>query len=586
MFRRLQWKLVAMFAAAVMIIMTVVGTFMLGSVISNNQDSFLDRMERVVAGDFSDTLKDTLVSGTATPQELGKIIDVYSGQLGLGTDRKCYILSAEGKVISAENVGVEKTPNIISAMSGQTGTKFQINAGYMDYAYLLNVGNRNYIIYIRDSGRALNELVRSMVDIVLKAILFAILASIFLCYFLARTITSPLSVLTEKAEDFAAGKFDSNLEHTSDDEIGTLIETFNYMGGVMRNALSEIEGEKHKIEVILEQVSSGIVAFNDEQKIIHINRAGKNLLRIRDTEKVSFDEFFKKLGLDVTMAEFMYLKKNRTEHRELELNKKKLNLTFAPFRIDEEKVKGVVCVLEDRTEEFRLEESRKKFVAEVSHELKTPLTTISTYTETILDGDDDMDTVKSLVGTVHKEAEKMTNLVKNLLTLSKYDAKAVDLELELFYLDELARDVVKTYKIEAEKKNIDILFNLTSDSPRVNADRFMIERVIRNIISNAVKYTNEGGTIKVYAGYIYNEAYIKVEDNGIGIPEEDVKHIFDRFYRVDKARSRALGGTGLGLSIAKEIMERHGGSITAESKVGEFTRMTIKIPMNIEGKEE
>mgnify|MGYP001105806123 FL=1 len=239
-----------------------------------------------------------------------------------------------------------------------------------------------------------------------------------------------------------------------------------------------------------------------------------------------------------------------------------------------------MCAFEDVTEQFNLEESRRKFVAEVSHELKTPLTTIGAYTETLIDNHPvDSDTTLSFLKTIQNETVKMTTLVKNLLTLSKFDARSIEMKREYFSLDTLVRDIVSTFGVEAKNKDLKMKYNTVNEIPLIYADKFQIERAIKNIISNSIKYTPENGEIKVFVGCMNSEAYIKIEDNGIGIPESDLAHIFERFYRVDKARSRDQGGTGLGLSIAKEIIQQHKGTISMESKVGEYTKVTIKLPI-------
>ena len=324
-----------------------------------------------------------------------------------------------------------------------------------------------------------------------------------------------------------------------------------------------------------------IMAFNTKQEAILINSAAKKMLKIEDLTKISFDSFFKDLNANVCMAEFMYLKKFRTDAREIEVNNKHIKAYFVPFKYEDDIIAGVVCVFSDVTEQFNLEKSRKKFVSEVSHELKTPLTTIGTYTETLIDSHPaDKDMTLSFLKTIHNETTKMTNLVKNLLTLSKFDAQSVEMNKEFFDLGTLVKEIVSTFKIEMENKNLSVMDNIVNDIPAVYADAFQIERAVKNIISNAIKYTPQDGEIKVFVGCLYNEAYIKIEDNGVGIPENDLPHIFERFYRVDKARSREQGGTGLGLAIAKEIIENHGGSIMMESKFGKYTRVTIKIPIN------
>ncbi len=585
MFKRLQWKMVVMFVALVFITMLIAGIFMMSTIIEVYQDEFIHQQSSVISGDFAVSLKNVFNSKGTDEEKIAKAentISLYAGKMGLSVERECYILDAKtGRVVASHSgtkPDIEKTPNIISAMAGETGESFSFSAGYMDYAKNFSAGDNEYIIYVKDNRNSINSLLNNMLSIIVKALIISAIASVFLCFFFSKTITKPITVLTEKAEDFAEGNFESRLDVSSQDEIGTLMETFNYMGGVMNNALAEVAGEKHKVEVILENVNNGIVAFNTEQKVIHINSAANNMFGDLLSDDTKFDDFWRELGTDLSMEEFLYLNKFKTEERMLEFGSSRINAYIVPFKI-EKNVAGVVAVFEDITKQFNLEESRRKFVAEVSHELKTPLTTIGTYTETLLDGYlDDKEMAASLLKTVHNETGKMTALVKNLLTLSRYDAQKEELQKEIISLDEVLRDIVDTFSMEADKKGINLTYNLTTRSPLVLGDRLQLERAVKNIISNAIKYT-DSGAVKVFCGFVYNEAYVKVEDTGRGIPQKDLPHIFERFYRVDKARSRELGGTGLGLSIAKEIIESHGGTISAESSLGKGTKFTIKIPV-------
>ena len=591
MFKKMQWKIVCIFVALVLAIMLVVGFYMFASVVRLYSDNFQAQMDKVMSGDFTDAVSEALWSDLPQSEKANRVntvISAYSSQLGLSEQRQCAVLDAkDASRIFTTGAGIgalEKTPNIIQAMSGVTGRGIRSNAAYMDYAYFIKGGKTHpsgYIIYVRDSKQSVNSVTHNTLYIIIQAMLFGVLASVFLGYFLSKTITNPISVLTEKAEDFAEGNFDSNLEVQSKDEIGTLVETFNYMGGVMKSAISEVAGEKHKLEIILEHINNGIIAFNTKQEVISVNQAAKKMFRIDETDTIRFDKFFADLNADVCMAEFMYLSRFRTEMRDIEINHKHIKAYFLPFEFEVDRVAGVVCVFSDVTEQFNLELSRKKFVAEVSHELKTPLTTIGTYTETLLDNypvGDEM--TISFLKTIHNETDKMTNLVKNLLTLSRFDAQSIEINKEFFDPDMLVMDVVETFLIEAENKGLKLIYNKVNDIPNILGDVYQIERVVKNIISNSLKYTPKGGEIRVFASCLYGDVYIKIEDTGQGVPEQDLPHIFERFYRVDKARSREQGGTGLGLAIAKEIVENHGGTISMESRLGEYTKVTIKLPVN------
>ena len=221
---------------------------------------------------------------------------------------------------------------------------------------------------------------------------------------------------------------------------------------------------------------------------------------------------------------------------------------------------------------------RKRFVADVSHELKTPITSIMGYADTLLENEVDEETNKKFLERISAEAGRMSKLVQDLLTLSRYDTSRVKIEKTEFDLGELVKYTFDGLDLEMKKKNQTGECFVTSNVPLVYADRSGIERVVLNILTNAIKYTPENGAIKVYVGFVYNDAYIKIIDTGIGIPKDDLDKIFERFYRVDKARTREMGGTGLGLSIAKEILDQNNGMIDIKSEQGKGTEVVIRIP--------
>ena len=238
----------------------------------------------------------------------------------------------------------------------------------------------------------------------------------------------------------------------------------------------------------------------------------------------------------------------------------------------------MISIVQDITEHVKLDNMRKEFVADVSHELKTPITSIMGYADTLLEGDYDDATKTKFLNVIASEARRMAKLVTDLLSLSRFDTNRSKVEKTEFDLGELVKKCQEKLQIEIDKKHHKVENLVTANVPLVYADKSGIERVVLNILSNSIKYTKENGTIKIYVGFVYNDAYIKIIDNGMGIPEEDLSRIFERFYRVDKARSRELGGTGLGLSIAKEILNQNGGTIDIKSEVGKGTEVVIRVP--------
>lgn len=354
-------------------------------------------------------------------------------------------------------------------------------------------------------------------------------------------------------------------------------EIFGLMTTELKDQLNEVSTKKNQIETILRHMTDGIVAFNMNGEIILINPEAKKLLSIRP-EDTTFEDIFNKFKLDINMEKIIYLENWTSSEQRVEVDDKYINIYFAPFKNQDDRPDGVIAVVQDITEHVKLDNMRKEFVADVSHELKTPITSIMGYADTLLEGEYDKETQDKFLNVIATEARRMAKLVTDLLTLSRYDSKKKKTEKVAFDLGELVKRCQDKLAIEIKKKNHTVNCFVTADVPPVYADKDDIERVVLNILTNSIKYTKDGGEIKIYVGFVYNDAYIKVFDNGIGIPEEDLNRIFERFYRVDKARTREMGGTGLGLSIAKEILDKNGGSIDIKSVVGQGTEVVIKIP--------
>ena len=354
-------------------------------------------------------------------------------------------------------------------------------------------------------------------------------------------------------------------------------DTLGLMTTELKDKLSEVSTQKNQIETILLHMTDGIIAFNRQGEIILINPAAKKLLSI-GPEDNNFEDIFKKFNLNINMEKIIYLENWTSTEQRIPVEDKYAKVIFAPFKNENERPDGVIAVIQDITEHVKLDNMQKELVADVSHELKTPITSIMGYADTLLEGEYDKETQDKFLNVIATEARRMAKLVTDLLTLSRYDNNKKTTQKETFDLGDLVKKCQDKLAIEAKKKNHNVNCFVTADVPPVYADKYDIERVVLNILSNSIKYTKEGGEIKIYVGFVYNDAYIKVFDNGIGIPEEDLSRIFERFYRVDKARTREMGGTGLGLSIAKEILDKNGGSIDIKSVVGQGTEVVIKIP--------
>ncbi len=444
--------------------------------------------------------------------------------------------------------------------------RVKIILGIIVFAILLiatmNIVNIQLVKSSNISQEIIADICNNIKIVTIVSLVILLVAILVLIKILSKYVIYPVDKLIKSGEKIN----NSNKE-----------DMIDMMTSELENKLSEVSSQKNQIETILLHMTDGIIAFNRQGEIILINPAAKQLLSI-GPEDNTFDDIFQKFKLDINMEKIIYLENWTSTEQRIEVEDKFVNVYFAPFKDELDRPDGVIAVVQDITEHVKLDNMQKEFVADVSHELKTPITSIMGYADTLLEGDYDKETQEKFLNVIASESRRMARLVTDLLTLSRYDNNKNKTKKVQFDLGDLVKKCQEKLAIEIKKKNHDVKCFVTADVPLVYADKDDIERVILNILTNSIKYTKENGEIKIYVGFVYNDAYIKIFDNGIGIPEEDLSRIFERFYRVDKARTREMGGTGLGLSIAKEILDKNGGSIDIKSVVGKGTEVVIKIP--------
>jgi len=394
---------------------------------------------------------------------------------------------------------------------------------------------------------------RNITIIIIFTVSFVIL-SIIIIWFTTKVITKPIYKLIKSAEKMAEGEEFKNIPFYNTKrttEIDALIHSFERITAGLKENLNEVTRQKKQFETILLHMTDGIIAFNLEGNVMHINPAAVKLLELEKKNKNDFNKIFESIDKDLNMEKIIYLENWTASEKQINIKDKYLKISFAPFKDEVERPAGVIVLIQDITEHVRLDNMRKEFIADVSHELKTPLTSVLGYAETLANSDYDAELQEKFLGVITSETIRMTKLVNDLLTLSKYDDTGTKWEKSEFDLGKLVKKCQENLQIEANKKKQKLECFITSNVPPVYADKDGIERVVLNILSNSIKYTDDGGNIKIYVGFVYNDAYIKIIDNGIGIPQDDLNRIFERFYRVDKARTRKMGGTGLRISYCK-----------------------------------
>ena len=423
---------------------------------------------------------------------------------------------------------------IIAAMGYINYTNLQIVAGE-------TIGTNEQSIAI------LQNMQNQIMIITLTTMCIFTLICILVGVFISQKIISPISRLIENAKKITSGEEIATQELSSDksqNEVDDLVNAFYMMTKELKENLNEVSRQKNQIETILLHMTDGIIAFNMNGRILLINPAATRLLRLIP-EDDNFEKIFEKLNVDVNLEKIIYLENWTSTEERVIIGDNYAHLHFAPLKNDDETPAGVIVVIQDITEHVRLDNMRKEFVADVSHELKTPITSIMGYSDTLLEDEYDKETQDKFLSVIATEARRMAKLVTDLLSLSKYDNNEIVQEKTEFDLGELVKQCQDKVQLEIEKKEQTVECFVTANVPAVYADKDGVERVVLNILTNSIKYTPNGGNIKIYVGFVYNDAYIKIIDNGIGIPEEDLSRIFERFYRVDKARTREMGGTGL-----------------------------------------
>lgn len=578
MLKSLQWKMVTMFLLLVLVILTIAGTFLILSVTDFYNQTFAEEMDAVFAPSFLQQFENS-----DSEEYLLTTLSAHTARMGIDSYRNYYVLSvSDGRIVGssaeADSLLSMNTPNMITALSGNVGREIDSQASYMDYAVPVKMAEKNYIIYINDTKNELMGIIRQIYMIIIQALLLGLVIAFILGYFLSKAITTPIANLTKKAKRLSEGEFEYKIDVKSDDEIGRLTMTFNDMSAKLQETLLEISREKNKVEAMLLNMTDGIMAFDTSGALMHVNPTAKKMFCLRDGEPLFFDEFFASVGADIQMGDLLYLNDSGKCERDIDFRSVHLKANFVAFEDEQDNTGGVLIVLHDITKQQKLDLSRREFVANVSHELRTPLTTLKTYAETLRDMLENNQTALTFVDTILNETDRMTRLVKDLLVLSSLD-HSVHLNKTAFPLRRLLCDVVTTMQLVAKEQRHTITFSATTELPDFYGDRDKLEQLMYNIISNSIKYTPDGGKIEVFAGKLYDDVYIKICDNGIGIPEKDLQQIFERFYRVDKARSRELGGTGLGLAISKGIVEAHGGTIKITSKIDKGTEVLITLPV-------
>ncbi|MBQ8836290.1 MAG: HAMP domain-containing protein [Clostridia bacterium] len=581
----LYFKIILILVIFILIVMSVVGAVLISNVLAYYNGEFSECMEQNFSSGsqlrvyLENALGDT--NGFAENQR--SILDAYSSKLGIDDYRAYYILDGEGNFLAGSDGAdgsIALTPNLIKAIGGDVGSSENQSSDFADFALPLSNGGTGCIIYIRDTQEELGEITWMLFSIILQALFIGLIIAFVLAFFLARAISQPLSRLTAGVQRVASGNFKEKIRVQSNDEIGVLTENFNHMSRMIEENLDDINGEREKLETVLSCLKDAVLTFGEDGKPLQINDSARKLFK-EDIDRISLDYMFSLLNFDKDDID-IDLGSEGGGVPAVHYRGRVYELYFGNIRYREsEKMRdGFIVAIHDVTQSYQLDRSRREFVANASHELRTPLTTIKMVLET-LSGDENItknELTRSFLEMADSESSRMEALIKNLLTLSQLDSKTVNFEMKKMNITESVKSIANTLSLTAASKGQSLTFDGEDKPLYINGDRIRVEQTVINIVSNAIKYTPDGGEIHISLSESAGNVEISVRDNGIGIPNEDIPRLFERFYRVEKARNSDKGGTGLGLAIAKEFAAAHGGDIKVASEVGKGTEFVISFP--------
>jgi len=514
-------------------------------------------------------------------------LDKWSKKWGKEIDARITMINKDGKVIADSTYNPEKMDNhlnrpeiqevIKDSESGSAIRRSDTLKIDMLYMALPVIKNGEIVAFMR-LAKSLEEINNVVKENLKNYIIFFLIVLIFSLILLGRftsDLIKPIQKMSKIAAKIADGNYGESINLKSHSkEIDKMTQQFNLMSKKLEKKINEISEEKNKAEAILSSMVDGVIATDENGEIMLINPAAREMLFI--DEKHVRDKDFIQVVRNYKINELLekVLKENDIISQEILLQREEekiLRCHFASITNEENNIKGGVIVFTDITELRRLEQVRKDFVANVSHELKTPLTSIIGYVDTLLENENiNKNTKNKFLKIIKDEADRLGILIQDLLNLSKFEDS--NPELNPGNINNLINKTVSILEEKAGKKNISIKTKMAEDSLQVYMIKEQIEQVMINLIDNAIKYTPEDGEIEIKVLEKENKVLVEVIDNGIGIPQKDQQRIFERFYRVDKARSRSMGGTGIGLSIVKHIIKSHDSEINLESESGKGSK--------------
>lgn len=611
-FRSIHFKIALVFVLLLLLAFQIVGAVFVQRLKSENLKAFKQRVELtpyvdnslITSLSMADANKsDRQINSTLTGSNNQNISDVQV------VDVKGNIrgeTSANGHAI----VGQKTTDSRIKRVlySGRSFSETTLNRADNKHYYISitplfsSGGNNNTLVgavYLRADLESVYDSIDGVTLIFATAAVVAIFIGVGLAILISRAITRPIDEMKKQTAKIADGNYSGHVHVYGDDELGELAQAVNNLSVRVEESREQSESERRRLDSVLTHMSDGVLATDRRGNITIINDMAAEFLNVDSVDQVKGLSILDVLDIreDYTLRDLLENQDTIYLDMSAQGRDQVLNAYFSLIQRESGFISGLVCVLHDITEQQKIDHDRKQFVSNVSHELRTPLTSLRSYIEALNDGAwKDPEVAPSFLKVTQDETDRMIRMINDLLSLSRMDSGTAKLELELVNLNELFTYILDRFDMmiknetgeghEKRPKNYSIKREFTQRDLWVEIDPDKFIQVIDNIMNNAIKYSPDGGVITCRLVETHDHVLLSISDQGLGIPKKDLGRIFDRFFRVDKARSRAQGGTGLGLAISREVIEMHNGRIWVESLEGKGSTLYITLPYEEYGEED
>ena len=597
-FRSINFKIALVFAMLLVVTLEVVGVIFVRQLETQNLSQFKSQvqLQPYVENEISAQLE-----RSNTKKANDQIADII-GNINNQNITEIRVIDAKGVIRGTSNnadrsmVGQKTTDRNVKDVIYNTRSYQQISYNktnntryFISVVPLINTSgatnNLTGVVYIRANLESVYQNMNNITLIFVVAALIAITIGLFLAVLIARAITRPIEEMRQRTMQIARGDYSGQVQIYGDDELGQLAAAVNDLSVRVEESQELTESERRRLDSVLGYMTDGVLATDRRGRITIVNEMATDFLNLEN------DQIVGKSILDILDLRGSVTLRDLLENQDpevLDLSNDEqdliLHASFALIQRESGFISGLVCVLHDVTEQQKIDQDRKRFVSNVSHELRTPLTSMKSYIEALVDGAwKDPNVAPNFLKVTQEETDRMMRMINDLLNLSRMDLGTARLDKEYVNLNELFNHILDRFDMilkngEKSEKNYTIKRDFTRRDIWVEVDTDKIQQVLDNIMNNANKYSPDGGVITCRLVETHNHVIMSITDQGLGIPKEAISHVFDRFYRVDKARSRAQGGTGLGLAISKEVVQMHGGRIWVESREGEGSTFYISLP--------